>query len=96
MSALRLLAAREAFLHVPTKAGLAAMRAAYKRIARDGYPHLCPLRIGANFGPAIEMAVLRKLAAQGFSDGAMAPQLTSLGIAYIEQIDGIFAKATAP
>ena len=63
-------------------AGQTAILAAFHRIARDGYPHLCPLRIGKNFGPAIETAVLRKLAAQGYSDGAPSPQLTPLGIEY--------------
>lgn len=87
METCRELAAREAFLHKPTAAGLAAMRVAYKRIARDGYPHLCPMRIGKPFGPAIETAILRKLELQGFSDGKPSPALTALGIAYIEQID---------
>lgn len=80
-------AAREAFPHKPTASGLAAMRLAYARIARDGYPHLCPVRIGKPFGPAIETAILTKLAQQGFSDGKHAPQLTPAGIAYIEQLD---------
>jgi hypothetical protein len=88
MSTEREFAAMEAFMHKPSAAGLAAMRLAYKRIARDGYPHLCPVRIGKPFGPAIENAILRKLADQGFSDGNPAPQLTKLGIDYIEQVDG--------
>lgn len=65
-------------------AGQTAILTAYRRIARDGYPHLCPLRIGKRCGPAIEMAVLGKLAVQGYSDGAMAPQLTPLGIEYAQ------------
>jgi hypothetical protein len=74
------------FPHIPSQSGLAAMRLAYKRIARDGYPHLCPVRIGKPFGPAIETAILKKLTAQGFCDGASSPQLTKLGIEYIEQV----------
>ena len=67
----------------PTKTGWLAMVTAYRRIERDGYAHLCPLRINVNYGPAVEQAVLNKLTKQGFSDGRPSPYLTSVGIEFV-------------
>jgi hypothetical protein len=67
----------------PTAAGLLAITTAYHRIAIDGYPYLCPLPIGKPRGPAIDAAVLRKLAQQGYSDDHGVPRLTQAGIDYV-------------
>ena len=63
-----------------TPAGQRAILTAYRRIARDGYPHLCPVRW--RIGPAAEMAMLRRLAVQGYSDDQPTPQLTVAGVEY--------------